>query len=177
MKKLLASIPLIVLMCCLCGCQDQAAMAELEAFRAQAELEEKNEAVIRHLIDELNKANIGVFSELYSSDYAYYVPSRNTTPYTRDELTTMFKAFYEAFPDLNWRIEELIAKDDQVAYQFSALGTHDGIYEGIPPTGNRVSGSGIIIARMKDGKVIQDKEEWDTLGWMQQLGMELKPKE
>ena len=42
MKTLLASIPLIVLLCLVCGCQDQAAMAELEAFRAQAELEEKN---------------------------------------------------------------------------------------------------------------------------------------
>jgi hypothetical protein len=33
------------------------------------------------------------------------------------------------------------------------------------------------MARIKNGKVVEVREETDLLGFMQQLGMELKPKE
>jgi hypothetical protein len=36
---------------------------------------------------------------------------------------------------------------------------------------------GVWTARIKDGKLLEVREEADALGWMQQLGMELKPKE
>jgi hypothetical protein len=31
------------------------------------------------------------------------------------------------------------------------------------------------MARIKDGKIVEVREDFDALGWMQQLGMELKP--
>jgi predicted ester cyclase len=34
-----------------------------------------------------------------------------------------------------------------------------------------------MISRIENGKIVEDKEEIDRLGMMQQLGMELKPKE
>ena len=37
--------------------------------------------------------------------------------------------------------------------------------------------SGILISRIVNGKVVEQREEFDLLGFMQQLGMELKPKE
>jgi hypothetical protein len=33
------------------------------------------------------------------------------------------------------------------------------------------------MGRVKDGKIVESREEDDLLGWMQQMGMELKPKE
>jgi hypothetical protein len=33
------------------------------------------------------------------------------------------------------------------------------------------------MGRIKDGKIVDAREDFDVLGWMQQLGMELKPKE
>jgi len=33
------------------------------------------------------------------------------------------------------------------------------------------------MTRIENGKIVEDKEEVDQLGFMQQLGMELKPKE
>ena len=32
------------------------------------------------------------------------------------------------------------------------------------------------IGQVTDGKIVNAKEDFDVLGWMQQLGMELKPK-
>ena len=48
---------------------------------------------------------------------------------------------------------------------------------GIPATGNKIKVTGLIISLIKDGKFVEDREQTDTLGMMQQLGMELKPKE
>jgi predicted ester cyclase len=48
---------------------------------------------------------------------------------------------------------------------------------GIPATGNEVEVSSIIIFRIENGKVAEERQEADMLGFMQQFGMELKPKE
>ncbi len=48
---------------------------------------------------------------------------------------------------------------------------------GILPTGIKVEVGGINIMRIESGKIVEDWEDADVLGWMQQLGMELKPKE
>jgi len=56
-------------------------------------------------------------------------------------------------------------------------GTHQGEFQGIPATGNKVEISGIIISRIENGKIVEEREDWDLLGFMQQLGLELKPKE
>ncbi len=68
MKKLLTIIPLVILLCFIFGCQDKAAIAELEEFRAQAAIEEQNKEVVKRLNEELNKGidgNNEVFAELF----------------------------------------------------------------------------------------------------------------
>ncbi len=42
---------------------------------------------------------------------------------------------------------------------------------GIAPTENQLIFSGICIDRIIDGKIVEEWEEWDTLGMMQQLGV------
>jgi predicted ester cyclase len=56
-------------------------------------------------------------------------------------------------------------------------GTHEGEFMGIPPTGIKLEMGGIGIARIETGKIVEEWEDYDMLGMMMQLGMELKPKE
>ena len=58
MKKLLLVIPLVILLCFTFGCQNKEAMAELEEFKAQAEVEEQNKALVQKLIEEADKRTI-----------------------------------------------------------------------------------------------------------------------
>lgn len=46
---------------------------------------------------------------------------------------------------------------------------------GMPATGNKLGTSGVLIFRIENGKVAEIREEYDSVGFMQQLGMELKP--
>ena len=56
-------------------------------------------------------------------------------------------------------------------------GTHEANYFGIPATGNKIEFASVITCRIEDGKIVEEKELTGTLSLMQQLGMELKPKE
>ena len=170
-------IPLALILCFLVGCQDKEAMAELEEFRAQAELEEQNKALVKRYIDEFNKGNIEILNEVCAPDYCFYVPSNSPKSMSREELIEILKMFLIAFPDFNWSIEDTIAKGNKVVTRFSMRGTHDGEWQGIPPTGNKVETSAIFITLIENGKVVEDRDEENSLGFMLQLGMELKPKE
>jgi len=177
MKKLLMFLPVVLLLCFVYSCQDKEAMAELEEFRVQAEVEEQNTALVKGFFEELNKGNTEFYQESFAPEYGWYFPSNNPKPLSREEEQEFIKALLDTFPDINWSIEELIAKGDKVIVRFIARGTHEGEWQGIPATGNKIEGSGIWIARIENGKIVEARQDYDMLGDMMQLGMELKLKE
>jgi steroid delta-isomerase-like uncharacterized protein len=146
-------------------------MAELEAFRAQETLEEQNKALMRKSFEEWNKGSSEFFLEATSPDYSFYSPSGNPNPVSREETVEIVEAFWRGFPDIEFRIEELIAAGDKIILRFIATGTHTGEFRGIPPTGHRIEVGFIIISRIVDGKFAEEREEFDMFGLMQQLGM------
>ena len=179
MKKLLLVVSLVVLVCFTFACQNKAEKAELEKFRAQAKLEEQNKEIVKRLFEEFNKGNIEIMNEVLAPDYSYYVPSNNPKPMSREEQIEAEKMFLKAFPDRNLRIENLFTAGDTVIIRGIATGTHQKEYEGIPipATGNKIELSNIFFMVLKDGKIVEAREEANILGFMQQLGMELRPVE
>jgi len=177
MKKLFLILPLTLILCYMVGCQDKEAIAELEEFRAQTEIEKQNEALYRGIIEEINKGNSEYFNEFYSPDSLYYFPSNNPKPLSREESQKFVKGFFKAFPDLNFSIEELFTVEDRVIARLILRGTHKGEWRGIPSTGNKFEISSTFIVRIENGKVVEEREDFDQLGFLQQLGWELKPKE
>ena len=179
MKKLCMILPLTLILCFIVGCQDKEAMAELEELKAQAEVEEQNKELIRNYFKELDKGNAEIFREVFATDAAYYFPSGITEPMSLEQEIEQFKTFHNAIPDFVYNVEEIISAGDKVIVRFIARGTHTGEIEemGIPATGNKVEVSSIIIFRIENGKVVEERQDADMLGLMMQLGMELKPKE
>ena len=177
MKKLLMILPMALLLYFTVGCQDKEAMAELEEFRAQAEIEEQNEALYRGIIEEINKGNSEYFNEFYSPDSLYYMVSNSPKPLTREEYQGFVKAFFKAFPDLNFSIEELYTVGDRVIARLILRGTHKGVWRGAPATDNKFVMSSTFIVRFENGKVVEEREDFDQLGFLQQLGWDLKLKE
>jgi steroid delta-isomerase-like uncharacterized protein len=159
------------------GCQNKEAMAELEDFRAQAEIEKQNEALYRGIIEEINKGNSEYFNEFYSPDSLYYMVSNSPKPLTREEYQEFVERFFKGFPDLNFSIEELHAVGDRVIARLILRGTHEGDWRGVPATGNKFEMSTTFIVRFENGKVVEEREDFDQLGFLRQLGWELKRKE
>jgi len=176
MKQLYIILPLALILSFMVGFQDREAMTESKAMKAQAEVEEQNKEIVRDFFKAIDERNTEKLMELLPIDFSLTSP--DITEFTgRVKLVHFRDAFYESFPDASHTIDELIAEGDKVAVKLHINATHEAEYEGIPATGKKVTQYGMHIMRIVDGQI---KEIWvfeDVLGLMQQLGMELKPKE
>ena len=142
----------------------------------QVAVERQNEALVRSVFDRLNKRDEALYQDLYAPDYGWYLPANNPKALSREEEAGFVKLLWAGFPDIRWDIAEMVARDDMIASRFTVKGTHQAEYQGIPATGNKIDIGGVFIARVRNGKLVEVREEADVLGLMQQLGMELKPK-
>lgn len=177
MKRSLVFLPLLILMAFTLGCQNQQAIAELEELKAQAEIEEQNKELVRKMFDVFVEWDLEAYQELLAPEFVFYYPSGNPNPMSKVETIELLKVFGAAFPDINTSMELLFAKGDEVAFTFIQRGTHEGEFMGIPPTGKQFESSGILYTRVEDGRIVEQREEFDMLGLYQQLGMELRPAE
>jgi len=175
MKKSLALAPLIILLAFAVGCQNQQALAELEEMKAQVKTEKQNVEIVTNFIDELNNHNAGIYDEMCAPEYSWYFPSNSPSPFSRDQEQEYIQQIYIAFPDIDWTIDDIFAADDRVFARYTARGTHEHEYQGIPATGHTFEVSGFLVYRLEDGKLVESREEADVVGMMTQLGMELRP--
>jgi steroid delta-isomerase-like uncharacterized protein len=137
---------------------------------------EQNKAICRRADEELfNRGNLDVADELFAVDYVYHDPTGGEDWRGPEGVKRYVSMFRTAFPDLHLTIEDQIAEGDKVAYRWTARGTHQGELMGIAPTGNRVTVTGIAIARLADGKIEEMWESSDALGLMRQLGVVPSP--
>jgi steroid delta-isomerase-like uncharacterized protein len=157
------------------GCQDKAAMAELEEFKAQAEVEEQNKKIINDTIEAWNKVDIETLKEIYSPDWVWHFAGEETL--SLEDLIEDLKWETTGYPDRTYSIEDLISKGDKVVSRYVYRGTHEGDREGFPATGKKVEMEGIIIDRIENGEIVESWDVADLLSLYEQLGMELKPKE
>jgi len=77
----------------------------------------------------------------------------------------------KAFPDYRTEIDDLIAEGDEVAARITMSGTHHGEFMGVSPTGRRVTFSGMYIARLEQGKIVEHWSEEDGVSLLGQLGV------
>jgi steroid delta-isomerase-like uncharacterized protein len=137
---------------------------------------EENKAQVRRLLEAINTDNLDNIDELIASDYVYHSPG---SPEVRgpDGFRQMISMYKTAFPDLNMVIDDMLAEGDKVAFRWTGTGTQRGEMMGVPPTGKRVTGTGLIISRFAGGKIVEDHEVIDMLGMMQQLGVVPTPEQ
>jgi steroid delta-isomerase-like uncharacterized protein len=176
MKKLLMILPLALILGFMVGCQDKAAMAELEAFKAQRAQEEKNMELAKRYIEAINQGNFEDFAELLSPDFTAYSPPGHPEQISRDRLIENYKTAAQDIKSFAWKIEDMMAARDKVICRAMVSGIYEGSVLGTEATGKQISFSLITIMRVENGKIA---EEWmidDMLGLARQLGMELKPK-
>ena len=174
MKRLLVLVPLVSLIALSLGCQDQQALAELEDMKAQALVEDQNKESVLQAIRAIDAQDFSGFRNLLAEDFSCRFLDM-PEPFGREETINYIQAFYSALPDNTHEIHNIIAEGDFVAMMVTNIGTHQEDFSGIPATGNKVSIGGMYLAKVVDGVI----NEWwvldDNLGFMQQLGMELRP--
>jgi steroid delta-isomerase-like uncharacterized protein len=80
------------------------------------------------------------------------------------------EGFLRAFPDLEVTTHLLLAEGDLVAGHFSARGTHEGLFNGVPATGKKWQARCTAVYRVEDGRISEAWVNWDLLSLIEQLG-------
>lgn len=130
-----------------------------------------NLAVTHRDVDEAwNRGNVDVYDESLADNYISHDPGFAGDTYGRDAVKQRVLGFRKAAPDLRVTLEDVVADGDKVVTRWRLEGTQDGALGTIPPTGQRVSVSGITIDAFIDGRIVESWSYWDTAGLMRQLG-------
>ncbi len=132
--------------------------------------EEQNKHVVRQYIEAFNRQDTERLGQLVSSTNQSFQFSGMPSSMDWNRTKQFFAAFWSAFPDLSAKIEEMVAEGDKVAIRVINTGTHKGEFQGIPPTGKKVSFGGRDFLTLSDGKIVEQRASVDMMGLMQQIG-------
>jgi predicted ester cyclase len=126
---------------------------------------------LRFIAEGPNKGNLAVVDEMVDENVAYYIPGIIEPMRGREGVKGVVSAFRIAFPDLHVTIEEVIAEGDTVAARVTARGTNTGELMGTAPSGKRAEWAVNHYSHFKDGKLVEDRVNFDQLAFLQQLNM------
>jgi steroid delta-isomerase-like uncharacterized protein len=131
---------------------------------------EENKRLYRRWFEEVvSGGDLALADELLGPGYGLHFPGM-PEPLDREAHKALVIVFRTAFPDWGETVEDVIAEGDKVVIRVTGRGTHEGEFQGIPPTGARVSATGVGIGRIQDGRIAEAWAAYDALGLMQQLG-------
>ena len=127
-------------------------------------------ALVSKYIEEVwNSADLKAFDELTRSEYAYHLGGQE--PRDKAAMQRFLKDVHLAFPDWRVQIQDLVVEGGTVAVRWTGRATHQETFQGIPPTGKRISVCGINVYLIRNARIAREWEQMDSLGMLQQLGV------
>jgi steroid delta-isomerase-like uncharacterized protein len=131
---------------------------------------EAHKNIVRHYQAIYNSNNLDGLDEVVSKDLL--TPKIMAgIPTGIEGAKAVHHIMLTGFPDYQTMIDDLLAEGDQVAARITMTGTHTGDFMGIPPTGRSVSFTGMYIARIANGKIVEHWGAEDGVSLLQQLGV------
>jgi len=125
---------------------------------------EVNKAIVSRVYEEVyGKGNLDIIDELCAPDYLYRRVG-NPDLHGPEGFKQFAGGTLAAFPDIQFTVNDMIAEGDKVTSRWTFSGTHQ-------PTGKPVTGTGITISHLADGKLLECRTVGDRLATMQQLGV------
>jgi steroid delta-isomerase-like uncharacterized protein len=132
-----------------------------------------NLARLRQWVDSVNRG-MPAFADTFAPDATIEVVGGPPDVRDRESFTIAMTALLAAFPGLQFTVDEQLPAGedgDVVVTRFTARGKHCGDQLGFPATGKSVTFQGVIVDRLRDGKIVDRHEIADALGLFQQLGV------
>jgi len=131
---------------------------------------EANKTANRRFYEEvINQQKLVVVDEVAATNYVNH-GFQVGQPTGRDGLKRFVGAFHTAFADGHLTIDQMIAEGDTVATRLTFHGTHTGEFQGIAPTGKKVTMPALDMARYEGGKMVEQWGGPDQMSLLQQLG-------
>lgn len=163
-----ARLVFIVIVFCFLGCNTS---QNKNAFQEANNIETLN----RYIELCWNKSDTIQFKSMASNDFFRIVNGIKVVS-NSNEMEPHINVIKTAFPDLTIIINEVIAENNTICFQWSLSGTNTGIYGEVKATGKKISVNGnSILYFTNDGKLSGEKVVYNELDLLQQLGYTITP--
>ncbi|MBW4522397.1 MAG: ester cyclase [Scytolyngbya sp. HA4215-MV1] len=130
---------------------------------------ETNKRLVRRQFEELiNHKNLAVIDSDMAADFIDHEAAPGLAP-GLEGVRQHISGLHQNCPDLHVTIEDIIAEGDRVVVRNTWQGTHTGPLFGIPATGKRFILKGIVVWRIREGRICERWATLDQFGLCQQL--------
>ena len=133
-------------------------------------MSEDNKAAAGEVFEVWSTGEFDRLDDLVAPDVVHHDPYDPHGGQGLDGMKRTIQLNRTAFPDMRLVVEDQIAEGDKVVTRWRGEMTHLGELGGAPPSGKRVTISGITIDRFEDGKIAEAWRSMDTLGLLQGIG-------
>jgi steroid delta-isomerase-like uncharacterized protein len=116
----------------------------------------------------INEGKIDVLDTAYAADIVLH-----TTPEIKGvaKAKAYYANFVTGFSNRQFIVKDMFAQGDKVTKYWEFKGTHTGDFMGIPATGKTIDIEGCTIARMVNGKIVEERDFMDNMSFLKQLGL------
>jgi steroid delta-isomerase-like uncharacterized protein len=124
-----------------------------------------------HTWDEImNKGKLEMFNDSnFTKDVVMHVSPHDLVGI--DSAKAYYANFLTGFSNITFTIKDVFGQGEKLVKYWNFKGTHTGVFFGIPATGKTVSLDGTTLVRMQDGKIAEERDFFDNMDFMTQLGL------
>lgn len=129
-----------------------------------------NELFMQRWFEEVwNNKNEAAVDEMFAEDgVGYGLGDENVVG--PENFKVFHRAFVSAYPDLKVTVEDTLVDGDKIAVRCKVTGSHAGEGIGVSPTNQPVEFTGMVIVRVKDGKIVEAWNEFNFMEMYKQVG-------
>lgn len=138
---------------------------------------QERSATVQRLQDEVwGQGNLDAIDELMSPDFTRHGPAiEGGLIQGREAFKHLVSMYRTALPDLKAPMEAQVVEGDTTVTRWTARATNQGPLLGTAPTGKPIQVAGVYIHRFEGGRIAEEWVYYDTLGFLEQLGLVLLP--
>ena len=135
------------------------------------DLVKRNKELMKKFELMINTADEKLAAELVADDAPFYTPASPEPLYGGRGYLSVVHWMRQGFPDVQWKLQDMVAGDDKVAVYWLLTGTHEGEFLGIRPTGNKISVSVMNFYYFNaQGKITNDIAAEGMIGILRGIG-------
>jgi steroid delta-isomerase-like uncharacterized protein len=141
----------------------------------ETDQESANKAVMEWIFaNGVNAHNPDAWDSVLTEDYVRHceaMPPEAREIHGIEQMKAFLAETFAAFPDWREDIVYIVAEGDKVALMTHGIGTMQGSFGNLEPTGKKAEVTNIMFMRFENGKVAETWITWDNLYFLEQIGL------
>jgi steroid delta-isomerase-like uncharacterized protein len=116
----------------------------------------------------INEGKVNVLDTAYAESIVLH-----TLPEIKGikDAKAYYVGFVTGFSNRKFTVKRMFANGEDLVKHWQFTGTHTGVFMGIPATGRTVNIEGSTIAKIVDGKIVEEQDFMDNMSFLKQLGL------